>query len=498
MGIVLNQSLKNTIITYIGFAIGGFNTIYLYPVFLGAAYYGLTNYIVSSANVIMPLFAIGMQNTLVKFYSQYKTHEERSRFLSFTVLFPLLFIIPLCLIGFIFFDDIVFFLSKKNLIVKNYIWLVPFIGVSMAYFEIFYAWLRVHMHSVFGNFIKEVALRLASLFLLIAVYYGWMSVEGFVYATAIVYFLALLVTMFYAFSIQPPSFQLTIPDNAKDILVYSFYIILSGSVANLLLDGDKMILNQYMIIDNIAFYSVATYIALVISVPSRAMHQIVYPITARLMHENNHDEMNSLYKKTSINLQVVGGLVMLGIFVNINMLYEIIIAGLKDPAEKELYLSGITVVFMIGLSKYFDLILGNNNAIIFNTKYYRAVLFLGVLLVFLTVVLNMIFIPIYGIIGSAFATLLSITLYSVAKLLFVVKRLHLYPFTKQTLYSIYLTAILFLVFYFWDFPFHPIIAIGLKSILVTIAYVYLNYKFVISLQINEVIDGLLKKFNIVR
>ena len=28
MGIVLNQSLKNTIITYIGFGIGGINTIY--------------------------------------------------------------------------------------------------------------------------------------------------------------------------------------------------------------------------------------------------------------------------------------------------------------------------------------------------------------------------------------------------------------------------------------------------------------------------------------
>jgi hypothetical protein len=46
--------------------------------------------------------------------------------------------------------------------------------------------------------------------------------------------------------------------------------------------------------------------------------------------------------------------------------------------------------FMIGLSKYFDLILGNNNAIIFNTKYYRAVLFLGVILVFVTVGLNMV------------------------------------------------------------------------------------------------------------
>ena len=489
MGIVLNQSLKNTIITYVGFAIGGINTIYFYPFFLGATYYALANYILSSANVIMPIFAIGMQNTLVKFYSQYNTNEERSRFLSFTVLFPLVIIIPMYLIGFYYFEEISYFLSKKNSIVKNYIWLIPFIGLCMAYFEIFYAWLRVHMHSVFGNFIKEVGLRLFSSILIIGVYYNIISVEGFVYATALVYFLALVITMFYAFKIQKPVFQFTIPDNVKEVLVYTFYIILSGSVANLLLDGDKMILNQYMNIENIAYYSVATYIALVISVPSRAMHQIVYPITAKLMHEDKHDEMNILYKKTSINLQIVGGFVMLGIFVNINQLYELV------PVE---YKGGIPVVFMIGLSKYFDLILGNNNAIIFNTKYYRAVLFLGVLLVVLTIALNMVFIPIYGIIGSAFATLLSITLYSLAKLLFVVKRLDLYPFTKQTLYSLVLTTFLFLLFYFWSFPFYPIVSIVLKSILITIAYVYLNYRFKISPEINQVIDTILVKLKLVK
>ena len=172
MGIVLNQSFKNTIITYIGFGIGAINTLYLYPVFLGATFYGLTNYVTSCANVIMPLFAIGMQNTLVKFYSQYKTEEEKSRFLSFTVLFPLLLIIPILLIGLVFYDEILFFVSKKNAIVKSYIWLIPFIGLCMAYFEIFYAWLRVNMHSVFGNFVKEVGLRLFSLFLLIGVYYN--------------------------------------------------------------------------------------------------------------------------------------------------------------------------------------------------------------------------------------------------------------------------------------------------------------------------------------
>lgn len=484
MGIVLNQSFKNTIITYIGFGIGAINTLYLYPVFLGATYYALTNYILSAANVIMPLFAIGMQNTLVKFYSQYKTEEEREQFLSFTALFPLLMCIPLGVIGLFFFDDITAFVSKKNPVVKEFMLLIPFIGICMAYFEIFYAWARVHMYSVFGNFIKEVGLRLFSSVALIGLYFHWITLVEFVYVTAGIYLIAFLVTMFYAFYIKRPNFQISIPENVKSVMEYTFYIILSGSVANLLLDGDKIMLNQYMEIENIAYYSVATYIALVISVPSRAMHQIVYPITAKLMHENKHDELNDLYKKTSINLQIVGGFVMLCIFVNINQLYEIV------PVE---YRGGVPVVFMIGLSKYFDLILGNNNAIIFNTKYYKTVLFLGLGLVVLTFILNVIFIPLYGIMGSAFATLLSITFYSLAKLLFVVKKLHLYPFTKQNLYSLAVTTALFLVFYFWEFPVYPLIGIALKSIFVTILYLYLNYKFKISPDINKVIDGLLKK-----
>lgn len=487
MGIVLNQSLKNTIITYLGFGIGAINTLYLYPFFLGTVFYALTNYILSWANIIMPLLAFGMQNTLVKFYTQYETEEERSRFLSFTVLIPLLLCIPLVLIGLFFFEPISLYLSKENPVVKDYLWLIPFIGLSMAYFEIFYAWARVHMHSVFGNFVKEVGLRLFSLFALIGVYYGWISVVEFIYVTAIIYFLAFIITMLYAFRIKKPMFQFSIPQNVKDVLVYTFFIILSGSVAVMLLDIDKIMLNQYIKIENIAYYSVATYIASVIAVPSRAMHQITYPITAKLMHENKHDELNDLYKKTSINLQVVGGFVMLCIFVNINQLYVMV------PKE---YGGGILVVFLIGISKYFDLILGNNNAIIFNSKYYRMVLFLGLLLVFLTVGLNMFFIPRFAITGTAVATLLSITLYSLAKLLFVVKRMHLYPFTKQTVYSLGITFFLFLLFYFWDFPFVPVFNIILKSILITVVYVAVNYKLVISPEINNAIDMVLVKLKL--
>jgi O-antigen/teichoic acid export membrane protein len=487
MGLILNQSIKNTIITYFGFGIGAINTLFLFPFILGDVYYALTGYVTSASNIIMPILAFGMQNTLIKFYSQYQTEEEKNGFLSFTVFFPILFCIPLFCISLYFYEDLSIFISKKNKIVKSFILIIPFIGLFMGYFEIFYAWARVNMHSVFGNFIKEVGIRLFSLISLIFVYYKWVTIESFLYITGGIYLFSFVIMMCYAFYVKKPVFKIFIPKNVKNIIEYTFYIILSGTIANLLLDVDKLMLNQYLSIQNIAFYGVAAYIALVISVPGRAMHQIIYPITAKLMIDEDYIKLNSIYKKTSINLQVLGGIVMLCIFININELYELI--------PKEGYSSGKWVVFMIGISKYFELILGNNNAIVFNSKYYKTILFLGILLVFFIVSFNMYFIPRFGVVGAAFATLLSITLYSLAKLFFVIKKLNLYPFTRETIYSLIITVLLFLAFYFWEFPFFHIINIFLKSVLVIILYFFIHYKFIISSEINTIIENYLLKYS---
>ena len=112
----------------------------------------------------------------------------------------------------------------------------------------------------------------------------------------------------------------------------------------------------------------------------------------------------------------------------------------------------------------------------------------------LTVILNMIFIPLYGLKGTAFATLLSITLYSLSKLLFVVKRMKLFPFTSKTITSFGILLVCFLTFYFWDFSFHPIINISIKSILVSIVYLFLSYKLKLSDDINIVMENVLRKF----
>jgi O-antigen/teichoic acid export membrane protein len=484
MGIVLNQSIKNTVITYFGFGIGAVNALFLYTHFLGKTHYGIVAFLLSAANIMMPLMAFGVNNTLIRFYSRCKSEEEREKFLSFMLVMPLLLIVPISAITYFCYDQIAFLILKENPIMKPFLWLIPIIGICMGYFEVYYAWVKVHMKSVVGNFISEVLVRVVIMVLLFSVHWDWISKNEFIYGLFGAYLLQLIAMKSYAMYVKMPALKFRIPHNVKEIFGYSFFIILSGSVAVLLMDFDKVMIPLYIKIENNALYSVAIFIATVIAVPSRAMLQIIYPITAKLMNENKHGELNDLYKKSAINLQVFGGLVMLGIFLNIKELYKLI------PDE---YSGGLAVVFIIGLTKFYDVILGNNNAIILNTKYYRMVLFFGLLLVFMMIVLNMILIPPYGIIGSAWATLISVMVYNTIKLVFVVKKMNLYPFTQNTLKSFGIITAVFLAFYFWDFPFHPMVNIVLKSILITMVYVFVNYKLVISTEINQFMDRFLKK-----
>jgi O-antigen/teichoic acid export membrane protein len=486
MGIVIKQSIKNTIITFIGFGIGAINVLYMYPVFLGKDYLGLTNYILSAANILYPILSFGIQNTLIKFFNENnKSEEDLSRYFTFILLLPLIVIIPFFCLFFYFYENIALYESTKNTIVYNFVWEIPLIALFIGYFEIFYAWLRAHMKSVFGSFVKEVFIRILVTISLFAVYFKWITLSEFVHSLVLIYGISLLVIIYYANKTKRIQFNKKLPKQTKEIFVFTIFIILSASVANMLLDIDKYMINQFLKIENIAFYSLAVYLAMVISVPQRAMHQITYPITAKLMSENKWKELNELYKKSSVTLQVIGGLIYVGILVNIKQIYQFL------PDEG--YDKGLFVVFAIGLSKYFDVILGNNNSIIFNSKYYKMVLFLGVLLVFVVVGLNFVFIPMYGINGAALATLIAIGMYSLAKLLFVVLKMKLFPFTKNTIIALMIALVSFGLFYYWDFNFNPIVNIILKSILVTIFYLGLSYYLKISSDINFVMNSVFKR-----
>lgn len=480
MGIVLKQSFINTIILFLGFAIGGINVLFLFTHFLHEDYFGLITFLLSTANIILPLLVFGMQHTIIKYYSSYKTAIEKDGFLITTLVLPLFIIIPFAFLGTYFYETIANWISSENELIKEYTWLIFIAAIFMGYFEVFYSWTKVQFNSVFGNFVKEIFARICTSFLLLSVYLQWIDNEQFIYAIVVVYAVRALIMKLYALYIYRPRLVFKLPSNIKEILSFSLYIIVAGSAAGILLEIDKFMIPQMEQIAQVAYYSVGIYIASVVAIPTRAMQQITSPITAKDMNENNMVEVGKLYKQTSINLLVIGGLFFLLINLNIEDLYMLI--------NKPQFTKGIWIVLIISIAKLIELALGTGNAILVNSKYYKIFFYLSVAMAISVIFLNKWLIDLIGINGAALATLLVVFMYSIVKILYIKAKLKIQPFGLDTIKLLLIVLILFMVFYFWNFSFHPILNIVLKSVIIGGIYIVVIKKMKISKDINSLVD----------
>jgi len=122
------------------------------------------------------------------------------------------------------------------------------------------------------------------------------------------------------------------------------------------------------------------------------------------------------------------------------------------------------------------------------------VLLFGVLLAGLTIFLNIIFIPIWGLNGAAFATLLSFIIYNTAKLIFVYRKLRIQPFTKATFSATVVMMMIFMLFFWWDFGFHPLVSIFVRSILIGLLFAVAIYLLNLSEDITAIIHGFKDKY----
>jgi len=484
MGIVLKQSFNNTLILFLGFAIGGINTLFLYTNFLHENYYGLIVFLLSTANIILPLLVFGMQSTVIKFFSTYKSREEKDTFLSNTIILPLLIIIPLAIIGSFTYEYIATWLSKKNILIKEYTYLIFIAAIFMGYFEVFYSWAKVQFQSVFGNFVKEIFARISVTLLLFCVYFKLISNEEFIYAVVIVYGVRMLIMAIYAIYVYKPKLIFNLTKNYKEVLSFSTYIIVAGSAGGILLEIDKFMIPQLKEIAEVAYYSVGIYIASVVAIPSRAMQHITGPITAKEMNNKNIGEVEKLYKQTSINLLVVGGLFFLLINLNISDLYVLI--------NKPQFSKGIWIVLIISIAKMVELALGTGNAILVNSKYYKIFFYLSVLMALSVIVLNRILIVEMGINGAALTTLIVVFVYSIFKVYYIKSKLKIQPFKKETFKLFLVIVVLFFSFYYWNFAFHPIINIGVKSLIISLIYLFIVRRINISKDLNLLFKNLIK------
>ena len=485
MGIVIKQTSKNIFTISIALLIGGLNTLYFYPEFLKDEYYGLVVFLLATSNLLQPLMSLGAQHTIIKFYSSFKDKVSKDAFLSSIIFIPLIIIIPITFFVVKAHDLIGEFLSVQNPIIESYVWVIFLVSFATSYFEVFYAWSRVHLKSVFGNILKEIYPRVSVMILLLLVSFDFLTKEGFVWWLTGLYYLRLIIMIVYSFSIYVPKFSFKLPQNFKEILSYSIYILLAGSAASLLIDIDKYMIPQKEAISHTAYYAVAVFIATVVEIPGRAMFQILNPMVAKAINNNDFQELNNLYQKSSSNLLIVSGFFFLLINLNISSFYLLM--------NNELYSDAILVVLMISLAKLIQMSFGCGPAILATSSFYKITLPFSIAMAISVYFLNDVLIDLYGINGAAISTLIVLSVFTFLKVLFIKHKLKINPYNFNSIKIILIVMLMYLSISYVGFMHSAFIDIVLRSVIVSIIYIGLVYYLNLSTAINNIIKSLFKR-----
>lgn len=480
MGIVFKQTSWNIVTITVAILIGGINTLYFYPEFLREQYYGLVVFLLATSNLLQPLMSFGAQHTIIKFFSSFKNSKEKDEFLSSIIFLPLFFILPICFLVVQFHDLIAEFLSVKNPIIKSYVWVIFLVSFATSYFEVFYAWSRVQFKSIFGNILKEIYPRIAVFILLFLVSIDILTKENFVWWLTGLYYIRLIIMIIYSLFLYTPKFSVKIPNNFKEILSYSIYILLAGSAASFLIDIDKYMIPQKQAISQTAYYAVAVFIATVVEIPGRAMFQIINPLVAKALNEENFVELKNLYKQSSENLLIVCGLFFLLINLNIDSFYMLL--------NNQEYSNASLVVLIISSAKLIQMSFGCGPAILATSKFYKITLPFSIAMAVSVYFLNDYLIDLYGINGAAISTFIVLLIFTVLKIIYIRYKVKLQPFNFNSI-KIF-TSILLIYFFnsYINLELSPLIEIIIRSIIILITYVLVIYFFGVSKKMKDLLN----------
>jgi len=159
------------------------------------------------------------------------------------------------------------------------------------------------------------------------------------------------------------------------------------------------------------------------------------------------------------------------------------------PAE---YAAGKWVIFIIGMAFLMNMVSGLSNQIILYSNAYRLHAFsmLGLLIVLIAA--NLLFIPMFGLIGAALATLFTYTVDTVFKWAYVWYKFKIQPFQRKHLLSLVLAiAIYSITLIIPEIPLIPDIL--LRCLIISIGFLFSIRYFNLSEDVSAMIDTIINK-----
>lgn len=491
MGIIIRQSFKSTLISYIGIVIGMVNVLWLMPQFFSPEQVGLFRLLQDIPLLIASFMQFGAANIADRFFPKFKTEDGKNNgFLFLLLTYPFLGYLVFLLSYWIFQSDIAAIYSGKSELFIDYMFYLIPLSLFVMYSSIFETYARIHMRIVVPTLIREIILRI--LFVLLIAGFA-LQFYDFTY-TIILYVLsyafAVVLLVIYTISTMNfflrPKFDFLDKKLIKSIGSFVVFII-PGTAGSLIASKiDTLIIGAELGLAEIGIYNLAFFVGSIVDMPKRALSQISIPVISNAWNRNDLVEIESIYKKSAINQALLGAVIFLMIWLNVDTLLALV-------PKHEIYEQGKYVILFIGLGKLVDMSTGVNSEIIITSVYYKFNLISMMILSVLTVITNFIFIQYYGINGVAFATLLTLIIFNGIKMSFLWIRLGIQPYTLSMLKLVGIILMVVGVFYFWpqqqDSFIISILMISVRSIVILTLFITSVYVLKISEDFNHTLKN---------
>jgi len=488
VGVILRQSLKTAIVRVVATAIGMVSMLFVYP--LDHESYGTLQFIASCAFLILPFTSMGGPNVVIKYFTEYKNKTKDERSLLPTIL--LLGGVLVTLGCFIFYLSsgvlLEFFASSgedQQIFSDNLSWILALVLV-LFFVQTTNGFISNYGRIVVPGIIVDLGYKIFLPAIILLVYTAVVPKEWIAQSLVSFYLVAFCLLLIYAWSISAfttrSDFSFFKSKSVRrSVLLYGLLSSLTSIGAMVAFRLDSIMITKFLGAAENGLYFNVLVMASVIDMPSQAIYKIASPVISKNWSSNNLDQISKIYQKSSIVSQVVGSLIFVGIWANLDYLISI-------SSKPEAFINAIWLFVVLGAAKLIDAVTGLNSHIIAYSEHYRFNVIFILVLALVSIATNYYFIPRYGVLGAGMATCISLLLFNLMKLVFLKVKCDMHPFTAMTLVAgLVMLAVAYLTSLIPVLE-NPIVGILINSIFIVAVAVPSMYFLKVSPDINGLID----------
>ena len=455
MGVIAKQSIKGALANYLGVLIGAITTFFVVTDLLTQEEIGLTRVMVDAAMLFAGLAQLGTNASILRFYPRFRTPDNPELrdhgFFGLTLILPFVGFTVFAVLFFIFKDNIVAYYAEDAPLLVDYAYLLLPLTFFFLYMTVFETNASVLLHIALPKFVHEVVVRVLNLTAYLLYGHRLISLDLFVTIFCSSWAVAMVINFVYLLSLGRISFR---PDwrfmsrpLMREIGVYTLFMSATVLAGNIKLFNSIFIAKESLAAAGI--YTIACYIANVVEIPYRSLGAISSPIISRAVAADDMGEVNRLGKQVSLHQLLVACLLLFFIWINLKPLFFVIPNG-QD------YVSGMGVVLFLGIANILNSTLSISTNILNFSKYFAFSLLFISLLTATAILLNLWLIPLWGVTGSACATLAAYVVYFTPLLTLLWKRLGVSLFSCKQLWVVLFTLALFAVNMLWQWAVSPL------------------------------------------